>query len=348
VEFPRARRLAFLLAVALLVAPVSGAPGSAVHIGDDSTVEPLSISEIILAPAGGDTNRERSIQLVQIGNPARRPPLPDLSREGVHDLPGRVSLEVPDPGLRWGDQILPPGIYRLALITDGLALHLRARPLAPGLDVNLPVESGTLTAPGARFRAVLGVRRTDQKRIGYLSLRWGALMLEATLTAPQAISTQVGERELRAGPNLGALSEEVFLGTLEGTGEDSGRREARWIRREGPPRLRLELARQRRMFARRREDLARAGRLASIAKSALDGGDEVEGARIDSLAESYARHAELTERQLAALDGSGQEIVGTPRPATGDSTTVRLEERAGEAILIIDSRAGGAEFALPR
>ena len=116
---------------------------------------------------------------------------------------------------------------------------------------------------------------------------------------------------------------------------------------ESEPRLRLESHRRRRLFALRREYLARADRLNGLARSAAEGDDEATSDRLGRLAESLEERAAQIERQLAALAGSGLEIVGSPRPARGERTEVTLVEREGTVRLIIESPAGGAEFPLP-
>ncbi len=317
------------------------------EIGQSEIAESQSISEIQLVPDGQGPGQDHSIRLTQVGNPARRPVLPDLSREGVHELPGRVSLEVPDQGLLWGDRWLPPGIYRLALVTDGFAIRLRARPLAPGRDLELPVETGTLTAPAAQFRAHLGVRQVDRDRSGYLSLRWGVLLLEATLTSPDPSVKRVADWVLRAVPIPSHLTEEVFIGTLDRSSDGSGLREVRWIREGGESHLRLELSRRRRLIATHREYVARAERLHTVAKGLLDGGEESASSRVGLTAESYEERAAQIERQLEALDGSGRELVGTLRPPAGERLEVRLESLEGAVRLVIDGPDGGVEFRLP-
>lgn len=304
--------------------------------------EIVAISEVELVP--GAPAEEGVLRVVQVGNPPRRPPLPDLSRAGVHELPGRVSLEVPALGVRVGEQWLPPGIYRLALATEGLEPRLRARPLAPGRDIDLAIESGTMTAPAARFRCHLGERHVERERTAYFTLRWGALSLEATITAPPPRRLQAGRFAFAAVPEVGAPSEETYLGEIvEGEGEP---RSARWLRGERQPRLRLERERRRRLFGLHREYLARAEWLAGMSRSALDAGDSAEATRIGRIAESYDERAAQLEKSLSALEGDGEEILGSARPAAGDRVEVSLSERGNAVALVIDAPGGGAEFLL--
>jgi len=304
--------------------------------------ELVAVSEVIIEP--GSPADGGVLRLVQVGNPAYRPPLPDLSREGEHELPGRVSLEVPSLGVRCGDRWLPPGLYRLALATDGVELRLRARPLAPGRDIDLAAETGTMTSPAARFRCHLAERHVERNRTVYLHLRWGALALEVTIDSPPSARSELGGYSLALVPELRVPAEEVYLGEIARSAEEA--RGARWLRTETKPRLRLERERHRRLFGLRREYLARVERLASLAKSALEAGDEAEGARIGRIAASYDERAAQLEPTLAALDGGREEIVGVPRPAAGTRVAVSLVEREGEVRLVIDSPAGGAEFRL--
>ncbi len=316
---------------------------------DDPTVgepaEAEAISEIVLesGSAGG------AIRLVQIGNPPRRPVLPDLSREGRTDLPGRVSLEVPSPGLRWEGNWLPPGIYRLVLHTDGFEVTLGAQSLSPSPEIRLPVEIGTMSAPSPRFRATLATRTVGQVQTGHFSLRWGVMILEATLTSPELETVSHERWSLSLVPDLERHEDEMFLGILTGTEDGSGALEARWIRTPaGEQRLRLERPRRRRIFGLRREFLARASRLRTIAENQVATGDAEGGAATAQSAQSYEAEAAQLEPQLAALEGTSREVVGVALPpVAGSRPQFRLETRGGHVYLVIGAAAGGAEFRLP-
>ena len=313
------------------------------------THEALAISQIELDTRRADRSEEQKVRLVQVGNPIRRPPLPDLSRDGEFEFPGRVSLEVPNLGLACRDRWVPPGIYRLSLVVEDFETKVRARPLAPGPVIDLPVESGILNEPAERFRAYLGVREVDLRRLGYLSIRWGILMVETTLQQRGGTGSQGDDWTLEAVPVFDKVENEIFLGRLSGGPDGSGLLEARWIlgnsqARSRDSRLRLERASRRRLFAFRRECRARAERLRTIIQGSND--QEIEKGWA-SLAESYEALATQLTSQLNALTGSNREIEGKTRAPQGDTTTVELLQRTGETWLTIDSPTGGAEFRLP-
>ena len=324
------------------------------NIGEPA--ETQAISEIHLGAAvnartSGRTSLvgDGAMRLVQIGNPPRRPRLPDLSREGRADLPGRLSLEVPSPGVRWQGSWLPPGIYRLALVTDGFEVMLAAKPLSPGPEILLPVEIGSMTAPSPRFRATLSLRTVEHQRTGHFLLRWGVMILEAQISTPPPTVVSNELWNLSVVPDLIENGEEMYFGTLVGNEDGGGTLEARWIRMSnGDQRLRLERSRRRRMFALRREYLARAARLLTIASSQTASGDAEAGAKTLQTAKAYEERAAQLEPHLAALEGTNREIVGQSRPGRGGETPqFRLESRGGQLYLIIDRASGGAEFRLP-
>jgi len=313
------------------------------------THEALSISQIELDARRADRSDEQQVRLVQVGNPVRRPPLPDLSRDGEFEFPGRISFEVPTLGLACRDRWVPPGIYRLSLVVEDFETKIRARPLAPGPAVDLPVETGILNEPAERFRAYLGIREVDQRRIGYLSIRWGILIVETTLQQKGGVASQGDDWTLEAVPVFDNVENEVFLGRLSGGPSGSGLLEARWILgngqgRSSESRLRLERASRRRIFAFRRECRARAERLRTIIQGSNDQKVEKKWA---SIAESYEVLVTQLTAQLNAHTGSSREIGGKTRAPQGDTTKVELIQRSGETWLTIDSPTGGAEFRLP-
>jgi len=343
--------------VALLVLLVSdGWARSAAHpegarrLSSLLAVEPpegLAISEIQLAAPG--RGEGSLLRLVQVGNPVRRPPPPDLSREGEKPFPGRLSLEVPPPGIGWGDSWLPPGIYRLSLHTDGLLVTLRAEPLATAGSIDLPVELGTMTGPGSRFEATLSRRTVEEEATGSLTIRWGALLIRARLSTPELRRTAEEDWTLAAVPRLVSSDDETYLGTLSGKVVGSGAMEARWVREASDDhRLRLELSRRRRFLEGSREAAARAGRLRTVAEQQAGAGQEERARRTRSLVQSLEEDAARLKSQAAALARTSIEVVGRARPATpGGDPEVRLDLREGKVFLVVEGPEGGAEFQLP-
>jgi hypothetical protein len=83
-----------------------------------------------------------------------------------------------------------------------------------------------------------------------------------------------------------------------------------------------------------------------MSRSALDAGDSAEATRFGRIAESYDERAAQLEKSLSALEGDGEEILGSARPAAGDRVAVSLAERGSAVALVIDAPEGGAEFLL--
>ena len=339
------------IVTALFLFLVEGRNRAAAHPIDDpaalassearatSSAEGEATSAIELSTPGAAPT---PVRLIQVGNPPRRPNLPDLSRTGRVEFPGRVSLEVGGEGVLWDDVWVPPGIYRIALVSDGMEVRLGAQPLAPSEEITLPIETGTMTRPGGAFRAILSERNAEGVRTGIFSVRWGALYWEAKLEAPALSRRVVGSWTLQEVPVRSDAETETYLGVLTGIDDGRGELEARWVRMKGGEhRLRLERRQRRLSFALRRELGARARWLETMLE-----GVEDDPLQLKPRIENYRRQVADHERRLKALEGTSREVVGKPRPAAS-SPSLRLAELEGRTVLIIEDPRGGAEFRLP-
>ena len=173
-----------------------------------ATSEGEATSSIELTTPGAPPT---AVRILQVGNPPRRPTLPDLSRAGRVEFPGRVSFEVGGEGILWDDELwVPPGIYRIALVSDGVEVRLAAQPLAPAAELSLPIETGTMTRPGGAFRATLAERDSEGARVGVFAIRWGALYWEATLTATALTRVAAGSWTLQETPTRTTAEKEVL------------------------------------------------------------------------------------------------------------------------------------------
>ena len=184
------------------------------------------------------------------------PRIPDLNRRGEYPLPGSLLLESPVPTL-WGSSLLSAGSFLLSIeVRPNFQTMLRASPVDGNPAVLLPAETGTVDAPIPRVRATIAsVTDEKGKSLAVVTIRWGALILEAPLTAIEQTVVEVANYRLDTYlfPDSILPSGQLIVGQLEDRRGGKPTERVICILRPGDaPTLRLEDVERARLIALRR------------------------------------------------------------------------------------------------
>ncbi len=287
-------------------------------------------------------------------SPAVVPALPDLTRNGVYELPGGLLLELPLPVI-WSGTLLPPGKHSLAIeVSSRSVVQLLARPLGGGPSLRIPVVRGILDRPGERILATLSAVEGSEGSQLVLRLQWGALLLACQGQRVAVERQQLGDWILDTYRFPAHFSPPVHcvIGVIEsGTGDNHLRRLVFTTSADGLPRLRLEDPARERIAA-ALDELVRSLRRSQIRLRRIEGGADAQAGEEDSL----RRRIDLAMQQRIALDeklaqldaGEGVKVL-LPSGAPGAGSPglrVRMETSGSGAKLFVESARGSFQFLL--
>ncbi|MGE4619436.1 MAG: hypothetical protein AAEJ04_06455 [Planctomycetota bacterium] len=315
-------------------------------------------------PAQSSTDPSTQVSRTQIGGvkfslklpdaPRVVPALPDLSRNGVYEIPGGLLLEAPLPVL-WAGTLVPPGKHSLSIeVSVGSVVHLLVQPFGGGPAVRVPLVRGILDRPAERIHATLSSVELDQESRLLLHLQWGPLILSCVGEKISLQRQELGDWVL----DTYSFSDQFFLpahcviGSLENrVGDEPLQRLVFISGKSDAPQLRLEDPARERIAAARAELLGSLRRSQSRLRR-IEGGADSEAGELETLqkriARAFQQRSALDAKLMQLDEGEGVKIL-FPTGAKGVGSAglqVRLASVEERTMLQVISSLGRYQFML--